>query len=164
MSSNLDFSHAREEDLPELLELLPHLSRRPHSAGAQVPPFQEAKAILARIRQYENMALLLARERLSNHLVGALTWVIVPNFTYRGRPWAMIENVVVHRDYRQQGIGTAIMQHAFTVLQEYGCYKVQLLSGIHDYQQRFYTGLGMDDTTCHGYKHYFSSGAEQATA
>ena len=80
--------------------------------------------------------------------------VIVPNFTY-GRPWAIIENVVIAAEYQNRGIGTAMMEYAFDLARDHGCYKVQLLSGQVEEQIRFYRRLGMDDEHCRGFKKWF---------
>ncbi len=42
-----------------------------------------------------------------------------------GRPWAIIENVVVAREQRGKGFGKKLINFA----EEKGCYKLQLLSG-----------------------------------
>ena len=111
--------------------------------------------IFNRIQEHGNIFIIVAIDgKAEGQIVGALTIVVVPNLTYGGRPWAVIENVVVDRNYRGQGIGSLMMEQAFQMAKELGCYKVQVVSGAKDEQIRFYRQVGMDDQKCHGYKKY----------
>jgi hypothetical protein len=47
---------------------------------------------------YGNVFIVVAES--DHEVVGALTMAVVPSFTYEGRPWAIIENVVVAREQR----------------------------------------------------------------
>ena len=144
---------AQREDVEELLRLLPQLTNNPKSVSASTPGIEEALKIFDRIQEHGNIFIIVATEA-EGQIVGALTIVVVPNLTYNGRPWAVIENVVVDRNYRGQGIGSLMMKQAFQMAQEFGCYKVQVVSGAKDEQIQFYRQVGMDDQKCHGYKKY----------
>lgn len=144
---------ATSGDLPQLLDLLPQISRSPERLVAKVPQRHKAERILEDILTSEHIHLVVA-ERESD-LVGALTLVIVPNLTYNGRPWSIIENVVVARGHRRRGIGKQLMSFAFKLAEGQGCYKVQLLSGPNENQVGFYRSLGMQDGTSRGFKMYF---------
>ncbi|MCY3683798.1 MAG: GNAT family N-acetyltransferase [Gemmatimonadetes bacterium] len=76
-------------------------------------------------------------------------------FTYEGRPWAIIENVVVAREQRGKGFGKKLMTFAINLAEDKGCYKLQLLSGPNEDQVGFYRSLGMQDGTSRGFKKYF---------
>lgn len=76
-------------------------------------------------------------------IVGSLTVVVVPNLGHRGRPWMAVENVVVDREVRGQGVGTALMRHAEEVARAHGCYKVVLTSNLNRLEAHgFYEKLG----------------------
>jgi len=57
---------------------------------------------------------------------------IIPNLTRGARPFGLIENVVTHAGYRNQGYGTALMGHVLNFARQKGCYKVMLLAGRTD--------------------------------
>jgi GNAT superfamily N-acetyltransferase len=87
---------------------------------------------------------LLVAEVDGGRVVGTVDVVVVTNLTHRGRPWAIVENVVVSEGHRRRGIGRALMQAAIGHARSMGCYKVQLLSAKHrDEAHQFYGSLGL---------------------
>ncbi|MFL4468612.1 GNAT family N-acetyltransferase [Tateyamaria armeniaca] len=75
-------------------------------------------------------------------LVAVATLHILPNITQQGRSYALIENVVTHRDHRGQGFGRAVMNSAMEAAWAAGCYKIMLLSGKKGQARGFYEALG----------------------
>ena len=70
---------------------------------------------------------------------------MVTNLTHTGRPWAVVENVVVAHVHRRRGVGRALMQEAMAQARRVGCYKVQLTSGKHRAEAHaFYRSLGFE--------------------
>lgn len=61
--------------------------------------------------------------------MSSATLVVVPNLTHGCRPYALIENVVTHADYRGRGYATAVMAAAELAARGAGCYKIMLLTG-----------------------------------
>lgn len=55
--------------------------------------------------------------------------VVIPNLTRNVRPYAFVENVVTHRDYRKKGYATACLNYAKQIASENNCYKMMLLTG-----------------------------------
>ncbi len=47
----------------------------------------------------------------------------VPNLTRGARPYALVENVVTHTDYRRLGFGRAVLRAAMDAAWAAGCYK-----------------------------------------
>lgn len=68
-----------------------------------------------------------------------LTWyerlhlkIIIPNLTWNVRPYAFVENVVTHGDYRKCGYARACLDYAKSVAQGADCYKIFLMTGAKD--------------------------------
>jgi GNAT superfamily N-acetyltransferase len=65
-------------------------------------------------------------------LIASCTLVVVPNLTRGTRSYALIETVVTHNDYRNQGVGQALLRYALNKAWEQNCYKVMLQTGRKD--------------------------------
>jgi GNAT superfamily N-acetyltransferase len=78
-------------------------------------------------------------------LVSSCTLSVIPNLTRGCRPYGVIENVVTHPQYRRQGLGRAVLQHALNDAWLARCYKVMLLTGRKDEGiYMFYESAGFD--------------------
>ena len=76
-------------------------------------------------------------------IAGSATLIIVPNLTHQGRPYAIVENVVVDQTQRGGGIGELLMRHAIEAAGRAGCYKLSLTSNRRrEDAHRFYERLG----------------------
>lgn len=85
------------------------------------------KANLARFSAMPGSGVFIAL--VEAQIVATVTVAIVPNLTRSGRPFAVLENVVTHADYRGQGFGqtllAAVIDHAWLA----DCYKIMLQTG-----------------------------------
>ena len=91
---------------------------------------------------------------INDEVLGTVDLLIAANLTHRHEPWAIVENVVVATRARRSGVGRALMEHAFGLARTAGCYKVQLLSGMHrGPAHNFYCELGMEPMA-QGFKIY----------
>ncbi len=80
-------------------------------------------------------------------MVSSCVCVIIPNLTRNIRPYAFIENVVTHADYRGKGFGTECLNYAKEIAEKEGCYKMMLLTGSkEDTTLRFYENAGYNCT------------------
>ena len=78
-----------------------------------------------------------------NRLVATCTLTIVPNLTRGATPYALIENVVTHGDYRQKGIATGLLEFAKTLAKEKHCHKIMLITQRQEESTlRFYDNAG----------------------
>jgi GNAT superfamily N-acetyltransferase len=78
-------------------------------------------------------------------LVSSCNAAIIANLTRGARPYAVIEQVVTHHDYRRRGFGAQTMRHLLERCWELRCYKVSLTSGVQrDEAHQFYEALGFD--------------------
>ena len=111
-----------EKDLTELLNLYMYLHE------TKLPEIsQHMSAVWKQIIDDENHHIIVAEE--DNRLVSSCVCVIIPNLTRGVRPYAFIENVVTHIQYRGKGLATACIQYARELAASAGCYKMMLLTG-----------------------------------
>ena len=72
--------------------------------------------------------------------MASCVWVIIPNLTRNARPYAFVENVVTHKDFRGKGYAKKIAKRA-------NCYKMMLMTGSKNpktlafYEQAGYNSL-----------------------
>ncbi len=131
----------RREDLAELLKLYVHLN----PDNASLPEDAFLRPAWERILGDPNVYCFVAET--GGGLTGSCLLAVAPNLTRGARSFGVIENVVTHRDFRRQGIGTELMRRALQTAWDAGCYKVMLLSGAwREDAHRFYEELGFTRT------------------
>ena len=62
-------------------------------------------------------------------LVASVQMAIIESLTHNVRPFAIVENVVTHADYRNRGYASALLAKATEIAKEKGCYKMSLETG-----------------------------------
>jgi GNAT superfamily N-acetyltransferase len=83
----------------------------------------------------------------NNEFVGTYALYVAPSLARSGRPFAVIENVVVHPDFRRRGVGRALLEHAVSEADKLDCYKVMLqTSNSRGANHRFYQACGFHQT------------------
>jgi len=85
------------------------------------------KSILDKFEKDDNMHLLVVEE--DGKVVSSVQMAIVESLTHNVRPFAVIENVVTHIDYRNRGYASALLERATEIAKEHRCYKVFLETG-----------------------------------
>jgi GNAT superfamily N-acetyltransferase len=74
-----------------------------------------------------------------------LAIIIIPNLSHMGKPWAIIEDVIVDRSRRRFGVGSSLMQRAIQLAKEHDCFRVILSSSKHrDDSHKFYESVGLE--------------------
>lgn len=129
-----------EDELQELLELYTHLHEE------LIPEMTEHLAkTWNSILQDENHHIIV--KVADGKLVSSCVCVIIPNLTRNVRPYAFIENVVTHADYRGKGYATACLNYARDIAAKANCYKMMLLTGSkEDATLHFYANAGYNCT------------------
>lgn len=127
---------ASKKDLKGLLELYCHLNMD------SVPPIDaKIKKLWKLILKSRYQHIIIGR--YGKKIVSSCVLVIVDNLTRDQRPYALIENVVTHKDYRKRGFATAILSYAKDLAKSKNCYKIMLLTGSKDKATlRFYEKAG----------------------
>lgn len=133
----------RTNELNNLLELYTHL----HELG--VPEFSEhLEKTWNTICNDDNHHIIVCE--VDGKIVSSCVCVIVPNLTRNIRPYAFIENVVTHADYRGKGYATKCLNYAKELAKKANCYKMMLLTGSkNDNTLNFYkkAGYNSEDKT-----------------
>ncbi len=137
---------ATEADLPRLLELLQQLSLDTPRERVTSPPPQTYQRAFQQISADERQQLFVVED--GGRVVGTACLIIVPNLSHEGRPYALLENVVVDATERSAGYGELLMRHAISKAQRAGCYKLALTSNKRRPDaHRFYQRLGFRATS-----------------
>ena len=113
---------ARKEDLNALLELYLFL----HEDSIPVPS-EHLTNVWNMIIEDPNHHLIV--NEIGGKLVSSCVCVIIPNLTRNVRPYAFVENVVTHGDYRGKGYATQCLDYAKKIAEKENCYKMMLLTG-----------------------------------
>ena len=129
-----------ENELNQILELYLHLHEE------TIPEMSEhLKNTWNTIMQDENHHIVV--KETDGKIVSSCVCVIIPNLTRNVRPYAFIENVVTHRDYRGKGYATECLNYAKKIAEENNCYKMMLLTGSkNESTLSFYNNAGYNST------------------
>ncbi len=113
---------AKQEDLKRLLSLLFQLSP---SKARKITLRQ--REILKTILAGSNQEILVYED--NGGLIGTATVLKRANLTHQGRPAGYVENVVVDKSCRGQGIGQQLVKKCIEIAaKDWNCYKIILTS------------------------------------
>ena len=129
-----------ENELKELLELYLNLHEE------YVPKMTEhLKDTWKIIMKDENHHIIV--NEIDGKIVSSCVCVIIPNLTRNIRPYAFIENVVTHADYRGRDYATECLNYAKKIAEKTNCYKMMLLTGSKKEETlNFYRNAGYNST------------------
>lgn len=135
----MNIRQIQSNELNELLALYEHL----HSADDPLPETAVVQEVWQELMAHPRYQYFGGY--VNNTLVSSCTITVVPNLTRGCKPYGVIENVVTHAQYRNQGHGKAVLAHALAHAWFVGCYKVMLLTGRKDQATfQFYESAGFD--------------------
>ncbi|HNW30054.1 MAG TPA: GNAT family N-acetyltransferase [Spirochaetota bacterium] len=137
-----------EGDLTGLAGLYEQLANKPVNRSAMKETFEK-------IRESGDYYLLGAKAE-GNLLVGTAMAVVCHDMVKECRPFMILENFIVDRDWRRRGVGSLLMREAEAIGRERNCLFVQFCSssfrtGAH----AFYRESGYDPGEVKGFRKYF---------
>ena len=113
---------AVKEDLKELLELYLYLHED------SIPEDSEhLRNTWNQIINDPNHHIIL--NVIDGKIISSCVCVIIPNLTRNVRPYAFVENVVTHEEYRGRGYAGECLDYARRIALDNNCYKMMLLTG-----------------------------------
>lgn len=119
------YLHLHEESVPEMTEYLENTWNT--------------------IMQDKNHHIIV--KEIDDKIVSSCVCVIIPNLTRNIRPYAFVENVVTHLDYRGKGYATECLNFAKEIAEKENCYKMMLLTGSKNEKTlNFYRNAGYNST------------------
>ena len=143
---------AKHEDLNAILELYLFLHED------SIPEKDEhLRKTWIQIIQDKDHHLIV--NEIDGKIISSCVCVIIPNLTRNVRPYAFVENVVTHADFRGNGYAGECLDYARKIAEKENCYKMMLLTGskksetLHFYEKAGYNStdktafiqwLGMD--------------------
>lgn len=124
------------DELNKLLELYLHLHEKeiPENSEHLINTWKN-------ICNDPNHHIIICEE--NKKIVSSCVCVIIPNLTHSIRPYALIENVVTHKEFRNKGYATACLDFAKEIALKNNCYKMMLLTGSKNEDTlKFYSKAG----------------------
>lgn len=120
--SELNLREAQQSDLGDILELYTSLHNN------SIPKTDETLlSIWKSIIKDPNHHIILGI--IGEKIVSSCVIVVIPNLTHEQRPYALIENVITHEDFRNKGYATSVLNAASDIARKANCYKIMLLTG-----------------------------------
>lgn len=132
-NKKMKISTATEADIDEILNLQTQIYRVKDLAP-------NAKDSLKKQLQNKSCTILVTREE--NEIVATATIYYI-DVAARGRPYALLEGLVVDEKHRSKGIGTQLFKKCIEKAKENNCYKMIFTSGYNrEDAHNFYEKLG----------------------
>lgn len=126
------------EDLKILY--LDHLTAFPPKEEQDMDKWRE---LIGKLEKDEQQFLLVAEE--DDHAVSTVQIAIINGLTHNVRPFAVIENVVTHANYRNRGFASALLEEATQIAKRFHCYKIFLETGSNkESTLQFYRNNGFE--------------------
>lgn len=121
----MNIRKATANDAKSLCELyMKHLTANPPKETQDISVWKNK---LSGFEVDSNYHILVGE--IDNRVVSSVTLIVIENLTHNLRPYALIENVVTHADFRGNGYALEIMNWASEIATAHDCYKIMLLTG-----------------------------------
>ncbi len=143
LSPNLTVRRLNTDDFEHIISLINELT-----AGEPLTNDEAKRAHFARLLEHDGTSVFGVE--LYDQIVSCATLHILPNMTYGGRPYCLVENVVTLQAYRGKGYGRMVMHAVRDAAWEADAYKIMLLTGQTRGAKGFYESLGYKADQKHG--------------
>lgn len=141
--SKLIISEAHENDLACILELYEALE---DEGSITLSPPQAAGIFREMARQPRHRLYV---SRYEDTIVGTFILTVLDYIAHNGKRASVMEDVVVHPEWRGKGIGIKLVAHAIALSRQHNCYKMSLSSNkSRQAAHAFYRKAGF---SIHGY-------------
>ena len=111
-----------KDDLNQILDLYIFLHKED-----KLDDIEHLKDVWDEIMEDKNHHIIV--NDIDGRIVSSCVCVIIPNLTRVGSPYAFVENVVTHSEYRNKGYATECLNYAKEIALGNKCYKMMLLTG-----------------------------------
>jgi ribosomal protein S18 acetylase RimI-like enzyme len=133
-----------EGDLPQLMTLQAELLD-------EASDLDRMRELFALVLKDQNYHLLGAKKE--GQLVGSLAGIVCHDLIGKCLPFMVIENVIVTKTWRHQGVGRMLMTAVEKVAQARGCRYIMLVSAItREQAPALYQSLGYESAPYRGFK------------
>lgn len=140
----MDITPLRESDLPQLIALQAELID-------EKGDLDKMRALFDLLRANPQYHLLGAKQ--DGQLVGSLTGIVCHDLIGRCIPFMVIENVIVSKKSRRQGVGKRLMQEIEKIARASECRYIMLVSAVtREQAPAFYHSLGYAFAPYRGFK------------
>lgn len=127
----------QHNELQKLLQLYKHLKQE----DPELVMDEALKKLWSEIYNDPNTYYIVVD--INGEIIASCALTIIRNLTRNARPYGLIENVVTHSNYRNNGYGRIVLSKALEIAWERNCYKVMLLTGSKKEETlRFYENSG----------------------
>ncbi len=131
-----EIREAETDDLEGLLGLYAIMSGEPADAHDS-----RAEQTLSDMKSRGFVHVLVAV--CGQTVASTVTVTVIPSLTHGLRPYAVVEHVVTHPDYRGNGMASALLKKAEATASASDCYKLMLITGRKEENvHRLYIGAG----------------------
>jgi GNAT superfamily N-acetyltransferase len=135
---------ARLSDLPALVHLYDHL--RGGLGYVKKKPMEvtpQHRQALARMLKDKHSQVLVVLNR--GKVVGTCTLYILNRVYWQGKPWGILDSIVVAETSQGQGLGSVLIRHAIKLCKKAGCVQLNLTSNTQRTRAHiFYESLGFE--------------------
>jgi ribosomal protein S18 acetylase RimI-like enzyme len=146
----MDIARLTEEDLEALARLYEQLLPEESS-------LEKMRATFQRLKGDPNYIFLGAKQ--DGRLVGSVLGIICEELFGECRPFMVVEDVVVDKDQRRGGVGSALMRELERRAVQRACNYIMLVTDSARVDaRRFYESLGYHPNAYQGFKKYLGNG------